>query len=305
MVKKILITGSLGQIGSYLCENLMQNNIEVIGLDNEFNICSNPPKKVKNITIKGDICNKSLVNKIMKKVDTVVHLAAQIDVAESMKDPLFDAENNILGTITLLQSAAKNPSIKRFVYISSAGTYGNPIELPIKEEHPQNPLSGYGLSKLSAERYVNMYYQIHRLPIVVIRPFNIYSKRSDPKSPYSGVITKFINCVKGNESPVIEGNGKQTRDFIHVDDVVQIIRLALEKKEAVGETFNCGCGKPISINELAESIIKASNKKLQPKYTEKREGDIVDSYSNIKKAERLLGFKPKVSLEKGLKGIIQ
>ena len=152
MVKKVLVTGSLGQIGSYLCEDLMQNNIGVIGLDNEFNVCPNLPKEVKNITVKGDIRDKSAVNNVMKKVDAVVHLAAQINVAESVKDPLFDAENNITGTLTLLQSAVKLPSIKRFVYISSAATYGNPVKLPIKEDHPQNPLSGYGISKWTGER---------------------------------------------------------------------------------------------------------------------------------------------------------
>ncbi|MCK5344076.1 MAG: NAD-dependent epimerase/dehydratase family protein, partial [Candidatus Heimdallarchaeota archaeon] len=263
MVKKVLVTGSLGQIGSYLCEDLMQNNIGVIGLDNEFNVCPNLPKEVKDITVKGDIRDKSAVNKVMKKVDAVVHLAAQINVAESVKDPLFDAENNITGTLTLLQSAVKLPSIKRFVYISSAATYGNPVKLPIKEDHPQNPLSGYGISKLTGERYVNMYWQIHELPTVVIRGFNIYSKRADPKSPYSGVINRFIGQVKANKPPIIEGDGKQTRDFIYVSDVIQMIRAALEKKEAIGETFNCGCGKPTTVNQLANLIIKNSGKNIK------------------------------------------
>ena len=301
MVEKVLITGSLGQIGSYLCEDLMQNNIEIIGLDNESNICPNLPKEVKNITIKGDIRDISIVKDIMKKVDAVVHLAAQINVAESVKDPIFDAENNIMGTLTLLQAAIKSPSIKRFVYISSAATYGNPVELPIKEEHPQNPLSGYGISKLTGEKYVNMYWQIHKLPSVIIRPFNIYSKRADPNSPYSGVINKFIGRVETNESPLIEGDGEQTRDFIYVSDVIQMIRAALEKNEAIGEIFNCGCGQPTTVNQLAKIIINSSGKNIEPKYIKEREGDIKHSFADISKAKRVLNFEPNIELEKGLK----
>jgi UDP-glucose 4-epimerase len=304
MVKEVLVTGSLGQIGSYLTEDLIQNNIKVIGLDNEFNVCPNLPKDVKNVTIKGDIRDKETVDKVMKKVDTVVHLAAQINVAESINNPLFDAETNIKGTLTLLESARKNSSIKRFVYFSSAATYGNPIELPITEYHPQNPLSGYGISKLSGEKYSRLYWEIFEIPTVIIRGFNIYSKRADPKSPYSGVITKFIGQVNADKSPIIEGDGEQTRDFIYIDDVIQLIRVAIDKKEAIGETFNCGSGVPTSINKLAEIIIKNSKKNIQHKYTKERQGDIKHSYSDMNKAKKLLNFKANIKLEEGLKNSI-
>lgn len=304
MIEKILVTGSLGQIGSYFSEIAMQNGMEVVGLDNETNKCPNLPEKINKITIKGDICDGKLVSKILKDTDAIVHCAAQISVEESLKNPLYDAENNIIGTITLLQAAAKLPSIKRFVYISSAATYGPPIRLPIDEKHPQNPLSPYGISKLVGEKYVNIYRQIHKMPTVIIRPFNVYSKRADPKSPYSGVASKFIGQIEKNEPPTIFGDGKQTRDFIHAKDVVQMICIALERNEAVGEVFNCGCGKNTTLNQLVESIIKISGKKMKPIYTKERKGDIKHSYANIKKARKILKFKPRIDLDEGLKEMI-
>jgi UDP-glucose 4-epimerase len=304
MIKKILVTGSLGQVGSYLCEELLANNLEIIGLDNEVTRCHNLPDKLEQITIKGDICDEALVNKIMKKVDAVVHCAAQTSVEKSLKNPKYDLKNNVIGTNTLLDAAARNKSIKCFVYISSAAIYGNPIKLPIDEKHQQGPLSPYGVSKLTAEKYVDMYRRIFKIPSVIIRPFNIYSVRADPKSPYSGVITKFIDRVKSNKPPVIEGDGTQTRDFIHAKDVVRMIRMILKNRNAIGEIFNSGCGKPISINELASAIIKNSGKNLNTTYKTERKGDIKHSYSNMQKAKKILNFVPTIKLKDGLEEII-
>jgi len=304
MIKKILVTGSLGQLGSYLCEDILDSSKEVIGLDNGANKCLNIPERINKVTILGNIRDEKIVNKVLNEVEMVIHCAAQVSVENSLNNPVYDAENNVIGTINLLQAALRYSSIKRFVYISTAASYGNPVELPINENHPQNPLSPYGLSKLAGEKYVHMFWQIHRLPTVVIRPFNIYSKRADPKSPYSGVITKFIGRVKSNKPPIIEGDGKQTRDFIHIKDVVQMIRSVLEKEDAVGEVFNCGCGNPVSINQLAETITKIAGKTFEPVYIEERKGDIKHSYADIKKAKKLLHFKPKFELKEGLKEII-
>jgi UDP-glucose 4-epimerase len=304
MINKILVTGSLGQLGSYLSEDFPKEDIDVIGLDNGVNKCPTVPVNVTKITKLGDICDEIIVNKILIDVDAVVHCAAQVSVEKSLINPKYDMENNVIGTLNLLQAAVKSQSVKRFVYISTAATYGNPIELPINENHPQNPLSAYGLSKLTGEKYVNMFWQIHRLPTVVIRLFNIYSKRADPQSPYSGVITKFIGRVKADKPPIIEGDGNQTRDFIHVNNVVQMIHLVLEKKEAIGEVFNCGSGTPVSINQLAEIITNSAGKTLKPIYTDERKGDIKHSYADITKAKKVLNFKPNVELEDGLKEII-
>ena len=302
-MKKILVTGSLGQLGSFVSENLIKKGFEVVGLDNETNRFPNLPEILDKVTVKGDISNKSLVDRIMKDVDAVVHCAAQISILHSFKDPVHDANNNILGTATLLQSAIKS-SVERFVYISSAAIYGNPIDLPIQENHPKTPLSPYGLSKFVGELYSNLFFQIYKLPIVIIRPFNIYSKRMDPNNPYSGVISKFIGRIKNGKPPIIFGDGRQTRDFVHVKDVVKLIDLSLKLKDAKGEIFNCGFGKPITINYLAEQIIDLFGKNFKPIYKEKREGDIKDSYADISKAKNLLNFEPKIDLREGLKEII-
>jgi len=304
MFNKILVTGSLGQLGSYLSEDILNKGFEVIGLDNGVNRCQNIPEKINKITLKGDVCDEKLLNKIFNGIDAVVHCAAQVSVEKSLINPKYDAENNILGTINLLQAAVKSSLIKCFIYISSAAIYGNPIKLPINENHPKNPLSAYGLSKFTGEQYVNLYWQIHKLPTVVIRPFNIYSKRADPKSSYSGVITKFIGRVNSNKPPIIDGDGNQTRDFIYVKDVVQMIQLALEKKDAVGQVFNCGCGNPVTINHLAKVIINAFGKTIKPTYATERRGDIKYSYADINKAKNILGFKPNYTLEDGLKEMI-
>ena len=303
MNNKTLITGSLGQVGSYLSEHLLSQGYEIIGIDNELNKYASTPIIVKEKTIKDDICNSKTVNKIMKKVDNVVHCAAQISIEESIKDPIFDLTNNAIGTLTLLEAAKNNP-IKRFIYISSAATYGEILQLPIKENHPQHPFSPYGISKFTGENYVTLYQKLYQLPTVVIRPFNIYSVRSDPQNPYSGVITKFIEKVKKNESIIIEGDGNQTRDFIHINDVIQMIQLSLEKKESIGQIFNCGTGKSTSINYLAQLIIKLSKKDIKLKYVNNRCCDIKNSYNDITKSKNLLKFSIKMDLEKGIKELL-
>jgi len=231
-----------------------------------------------------------------------LHCAAQIDINKSVENPFFDANVNILGTIKLLEFAKKK-NVESFIYVSSAATYGQPQFLPITEDHPKNPVSPYGLSKHAAERYVLLYSQLYNLKTSVILPFNIYSSLLKEDDPYSGVINKFILKVKNNESPMIEGDGKQTRDFIHAIDVVKAIELILEKEEASGKIFNIGTGIPTTILKLSELIISISKKDLSPIFVEPRMGDIRNSYASIELAKKILGFSPSIKLEKGLKEI--
>lgn len=305
MKDKILITGSLGQLGSYLSEYFLEKNLTIVGLDNESNPCPKISEKVKELTIKGDIRDEKLVEKLIKDVDVIIHCAAQVSVKNSLDNPAYDAENNILGTIALLNKAKEKTNLKRFIYISSAATYGKPIRLPIDEKHPQNPLSPYGLSKLTAEKYVNMFSKIHKVPAVVIRIFNIYSKRADINNPYSGVITRFIGQSKENKPPIIEGDGEQTRDFIYIKDVANMINLILNNKESTGETFNCGSGKPTTIKEIADKIISISGKNTDMIFKDKRKGDIKHSYADISKAKKVLGFKPEIDLTEGIKELMK
>ena len=294
-MRKILITGGLGQVGSYLVDRLC-STAEVTVLDN---YSSTTRESVPNgVTIVRDDILSQRARELVTQNDVVIHTAAQISVARSMDDPLFDARNNVFGTLNLLE-AARSSNIHKFIYFSSAAVYGNPEYLPIDEAHPQNPLSPYGASKLSGEKYCTMYHKAFGVPTVCIRPFNIYSPRQDPSNPYSGVISKFIERVKNNQSPIIFGDGTQTRDFVSVHDIVDMVLLAIDNKKAEGEVFNVGSGVPTTITELAQIIIDIYGANVDIEYTDSMPGDIKHSSSDISKA-RSIGFEPKVKLHDGL-----
>lgn len=294
---KIMITGSSGQIGSHLMEEL-QDKHDVIGLDI---VRPSDAVRIENATIvSGDIRNYEMMAKVVKKVDAVIHTAAQISVQESIQNPIADAKTNILGTVNLLMAASQS-RIKRFVYFSSAAVFGNPEKIPINEEHPTIPLSPYGISKLAGEKYCVLFHKTYGLPTVCIRPFNVYSRRMVPGNQYTGVIQRFAERLRKGKEPIIFGDGKQTRDFIHVNDVVAFTKLCMTKKEAAGEIFNCGSGKAESIHNLAETMIELSGKDIAPRFEKEKVGEIRESCADISKATKVLGFKPKVELREGLK----
>jgi len=291
---KIVVTGSSGQLGSYLLEHFAKNS-EVIGIDNR----ESPFVEFSRFTTKKDVRDRD-IGKIIENADWVIHCAAQVSVEKSTKDPLFDAENNILGTVNLLWNSFLH-EVHNFLYISSAAVYGNPVRVPLDEEHPTNPLSPYGVSKLAGEKYTIAFAETYGLSSCVIRPFNFYSSRSDPKSPYSGVVTKFIAKASQGAPLVIEGDGSHTRDFLHINDVVDMIALIVKKPQASkGRTFNCGTGQHSSILELAQLVQSLSKKRIEITHTVPRQGDIKDSYADISAAKDLLGFEPKVKLSDGI-----
>ncbi|MCD5425279.1 MAG: NAD-dependent epimerase/dehydratase family protein [Methanosarcinaceae archaeon] len=297
---KILITGGLGQVGSYIAENLMENN-EVVLLDN---MSSFTWKKVPSDieVIKKDVLDVDIMD-IVDGCDVVIHLAAQISVGKSMENPMFDAQNNLIGTLNMLE-AARYADVNRFIYFSSAAVYGNTEYLPVDELHPLNPLSPYGASKLSGEIYSKMYHRQFGLPVVCLRPFNIYSPRQDSSNPYSGVISIFIEKVKNNEYLPIFGSGSQTRDFVSVHDVVDMVLLAMEQDSAIGGVFNVGTGQKISVQKLAEMILNIHDNGGGIEYLPSRMGDIMDSYADISKAKSI-GYVPKISIEMGLRKFLE
>lgn len=295
-MSKVLITGGLGQIGSYIVEMLCEDN-KVTVIDNfSASIKKEVPDGVK--VIKADIQDLRIRDQVSKN-DVIIHTAAQVSVEKSTNDPIFDCGANIIGTLNLLE-AARHADIKRFVYLSSAAVYGNPVYLPIDEEHQQNPLSPYGVSKLSGEKYCVSYNKAFGLPTVCIRLFNVYSPRQNPKSPYSGVITMFMERAKNGQPPVIFGDGSQTRDFVSVHDVCNMVSLVIENDDVIGEVYNVGSGITTRIDDLAKKIIKLYGMDLDLQYKEPRSGDIKDSYSDISKAKQL-GYLPKITLDEGLK----
>ena len=306
-MSKALVTGGAGFIGSHLVDKLMEKGFEVVVLDNFStgnleNLRSHLGKENFCI-IRGDVRNKADVKKAAKDVDYIFHLAAIISVELSIKNPSLVNEVNVYGTLNILEESLKL-NLKRFVYLSSCAVYGNPVYLPIDEEHPTKPLSPYGVSKLTAEHYCRIFYEIYGVQTVCLRLFNVYGPRQS-SGPYSGVITKFVGCLKRRKPLVIFGDGEQTRDFIYVDDVIDAILSASESKKCSGEIINIGSGKETSINELAKILVEIFGyKEVKPKYANAKPGDIRRSCANLTKAKKLLNFKPKISLEEGLRRVV-
>ena len=243
---KVLITGGSGQLASYLFEE-MSSEHEVSGVD------IRPPvhEPAMGRVAMGDIRDVEAMTSAMEGCDAVAHTAAQVSVQRSTEDPL--AMPTPTSWDHRSPAAAVAAGVRKVVYISSAAVYGDPQRVPVDEEHPLAPKSFYGASKLCGEHYVRAFGSTFGLEWVVIRPFNFYSPRADPSSPYSGVITKFAQAVREDRPLRIEGDGLQTRDFLHARDVARMVTMAVES-DLSGETLNCGSGKGTSIIKLASTF---------------------------------------------------
>lgn len=304
---RTLVTGGTGFIGSHLVDRLMKKGYEVVVLD-DFST-----GKVENIThhlgnqrfhlVKGDVRDLEDVRKAARDVDVVFHLAAIVNVPLSIEDSLLVNDVNVRGTLNLLE-ASLNENTERFVYVSSCAVYGEARYLPINEEHPIMPLSPYGISKITAEHHCRIFHQIHGLEATCLRLFNVYGPRQS-EGPYSGVITRFINRLRHGKPPIIYGDGNQTRDFVHVKDVVEANMYVLQSSRCAGEAINIGTGKPSTISNLANSLIELSGKSdVKLVHKTPRKGDIRNSYADIRKAEKMLGYKPKITLREGLRKLL-
>jgi len=297
--KKILVTGGAGFIGSNLVDKLSPDNTVVV-LDNLFSgLLSNLEKSKDRITfVKGDVLDKALVKDIVAEVDYVFHLAANVGNIRSIKDPNFDMEVNIGGTLNLLE-ACRNSNIKRLVYSSSGAIFGEARYLPIDEEHPLNPESPYAVSKLAAEKYCFAFHKVYGVPTTALRYFNVYGPRQDA-SEYANAISIFLSRTREGKPLTIFGDGKQTRDFIFVKDVARANILAATHPSAVGEIFNIATGKENSIEELVDIIKQVSAKEIQVIYADSRAGEVKYSRASIEKAQRLLGYNPETNFKEGL-----
>lgn len=296
---RVLVTGSSGQLGSYVCELLAKGH-KVTGLD----IRRQPYVSLRAISATGDIRKPEDVSAALKGVEGVVHCAAQVSVDKSLQDPLTDVETNVVGTLNLLHESAR-AGVSKFIYVSSAAVFGEPKRIPIDEMHPTDPMSNYGASKLAGEKYALAYSKNTKMEVVCVRPFNFYSPRADPSSPYSGVITKFVTRAKAGQPPLIEGDGGQTRDFIHARDVAAMLGTILARDGMRGELFNCGSGISTSIIDLARLVIRASGKQMDPVFGPARVGDIRDSLCNTAKSKKVLGFNTRISLAEGIAELMQ
>ena len=309
-MKNVLVTGGAGFVGSHLIRAIF-NSHKVVVIDNLSNSSldnlgpENGNIRRNVIFHRQNILNKAAIEGVLEKedIDTCIHLAARISVQESIKNPSSTVETNILGTHILLDCCAKK-SVKNFIFASTGAVYGEPKKLPITELHELNPISPYGASKASGEVLVSSYRNTNKIPNAIsLRFFNIYGKRQNPE--YAGVITKFAERLSQGLSPIIYGNGEQTREFVSVNDVINAIILAANSQNLrVSPVFNVATGIPISINELARMMINASGKKFEPVYQDERIGDIKNARVDTSKIRANLGFRPKTLLEDGLQSLL-
>lgn len=301
---RILITGGAGFIGSNIAEKLLSMGKEVRIFDNLYSGNLDNIEDFKGNTslefLEGDLRNVEDVREAVRGVGAVFHEGAITSVPESVKKPQLTEEVNVGGTENLLE-VSSSQNVERLVFASTCAVYGEVSDLPIGEDTELRPNSPYAESKLKAEKKCKRYSEKGDLETVILRYFNVYGPRQGG-SEYAGVITKFAERLEKGKSPIIYGDGEQSRDFVYVDDVVRANLLALEGEEITGDAFNVGSGKSTSINELCRVISEVFGREgLEPKYREERPGDIRHSESDLSKARNSLDFSPSVSLRKGIK----
>jgi len=299
--EKALVTGGAGFIGSHLVDALLSNGCQIVVLDDLSTGRLSNLKHIKDrITFyKGDIRDCETLDKAVKGCDAIFHQAAVVSVSQTIENPVDSAMVNEIGTLLVLESARKN-NVKRVVLASSSAVYGDDPQLPKRETMVSKPLSPYAVQKLTGEYYARLYNNLYGLGTVCLRYFNVYGPRQDPTSPYSGVISIFMSKAVSQKAPVIYGDGNQYRDFVFVNDVVGANLLAASIDEASGKIFNIGTGKYVAIDRLWKMTCDLCSLNIKPEYSLPRPGDIVESVANINHAEKVLGFKPEYSFEKGL-----
>lgn len=303
---RYVVTGGAGFIGSHIAEALVSRGDEVVILDNLFS------GKIQNIHplldkgkvtfFNGSITDQVILQKVCTGVDGIFHQAAITSVPRSVKDPLASNEVNITGTLNVLVAAQKS-GIEKIVYASSSSVYGDTPTLPKCEDMMPNPKSPYAVTKLTGEQYLNVFHDLYGLNTVSLRYFNVFGPRQDPISEYSAVIPKFITRILRHESPLIYGDGSQTRDFTYVKDVAQANIRAMDSS-AQG-TFNIAYGSRINLIDLASTIMEIIGEQVPLEYGPSSAGDIHDSLAAISAAQEAFGYSPKYTVKTGLEETIQ
>lgn len=303
-----LVTGGAGFIGSNLCEAILEKGYKVLCLDNlSTGKQENIDLFINNSNyafINGDIRNLNTCIEATKEVDYVLHQAAWGSVPRSIEMPLFYEEVNIKGTLNLLEAARQN-NVKKFVYASSSSVYGDEPHLPKKEGREGNLLSPYALTKRVDEEYAKLYTELYGLDTYGLRYFNVFGKRQDPNGAYAAVIPKFITQLLNNEQPIINGDGKQSRDFTYIENVIEAnLKACLATHDIAGETFNIAYGGREYLIDIYQEICSALGKNIQLIFGPERKGDIKHSNADITKAKETIDYNPDWSFEKGIKEAI-
>jgi UDP-glucose 4-epimerase len=306
---KILITGGAGFIGSHLCDKYTKEGHRVFCLDN---FMSGNLMNIRHLLhypnfklVKGDVRDFNLLERISRDVDVIFHLAAQIHVDRSCIEPQLTYEINVMGTQNILEVARLHDA-KKVIYASTSEVYGSAEYVPINEKHPLNAPHPYGASKIAADRMCHAYIQTYGMNISILRLFNTFGPRQRDIG-YGGVISIFTRRILNNMSPIIYGDGQQTRDYTYIEDAVRAYDLLLNHNEPITEPINFGSGREVSILDLANLLIELCGKKgnIKPTHVEPRMGEVKRLIADATKAQKLLGWEPKFSLEKGLKQFVQ
>ena len=314
---KYLVTGGAGFIGSNIVEELVRrkelspkgivpkvDTIRVLDSLITGKMENLKPFSGKITFIKGDIRDRKVLRKAMKDVDYVIHQAALRSVPKSVDDPFTTNDINVNGTLNVLFEA-KEAGVKRVVYASSSSAYGDAKQFPQKETHQPVPISPYGVSKLAAENYCVTFAKTFGLETVSLRYFNVFGPRQNPESKYSAVIPAFLFTMMKGKSPVVEWDGKQSRDFTYVGNVVQANLNACTAPGVSGEVFNVACGSTVSVIAIVNGLNKLLGAKIRPEYAPKRRGDVRKTCADVSKMKRLLKIKKIVGFEEGLKRTVE
>jgi UDP-glucose 4-epimerase len=303
---KLLVTGGAGFIGSNLVDGLLGAGHEVRALDNfSTGQRSNLAHTAGDVEIiEGDLRSYERVSRAVAGCDAVFHEGAMPSVPRSVQDPLTSSEINIGGTLNVLL-AARDAGVRRVVFASSSSVYGDAPGFPRVETQATSPLAPYAVSKLAAEQYCRVAHIVYGLETVCLRYFNVFGRRQDPFSQYSAVIPKFITAMQAGIAPTIYGDGTQSRDFTHIDDVVTANMLALQAPPAAGRIYNIACGRQVSLNELVAQLNDILGTQLEADYLAPRSGDVKHSLADVGRAERELGFESAVTFDEGLRRTIE
>lgn len=300
IMEKVIVTGGAGFIGSHLAKELAGRDYQTIILDDlSTGKIDNIKELLKNDSvefIRGSVTDLSLLKELFKDAYNVFHLAAITSVPRSIENPQAFHEINMSGTLNVLLAAREN-SVKKVIYSSSSSVYGDTPTLPKKEDMIPHPLSPYAATKLGGEYYCQVFHKVYQLPTVCLRYFNVYGPRQDPNSQYAAVIPGFIKRALAGNSPIIFGDGEQTRDFTFVKDAVEA-NILVAQSDSCG-LFNISRGESMTINRLAELIIELVGNKVEPIHQKPRAGDIRHSLADISKA-KAFGYKPRYDLKVGL-----
>jgi len=304
---RFLVTGGAGFIGSSLVRELVARGEQVRVLDN---LSTGRLENLRSVAGKIEIMegraeDPGTVATAMRGVDYVLHQAALPSVQRSVEAPVESHAANLTGTLVLLQAAAET-GLRRFVYASSSSVYGDSPTLPKVETMPTDPLSPYAVGKLGGELYCRVFHRLHGLETVSLRYFNVFGPGQSPDSQYAAVVPRFIAALKAGRQPVIFGDGLQSRDFTYIDNVVHANLSACSAgKEAAGEAFNVATGQAVTLLDLLKRMGEFLGSSVEPRFEPGRKGDVRASLADVRKAERLLGYRPSVSLDDGLKRTLE